>query len=120
MWIKKGEWIQVLTNSSEYRVKAEMTQTMLESLRDSMTKLNATYLFQKEKLASANKRVAELESKILELNDALNSARKAAIPLASLNLAEMFEEEDPIRVSEMRERIKAEGADIVLAELVER
>ena len=119
MWIKRSEWIQILTNSSEHRVKAEMTQTMLESLRESMSKMNTSYQLQKEKLLTAIKRIAELENKILELNDALNIARKAAVPLASLNVAEMFDDEDPVKVSELRERIRAEGADIVLAETME-
>lgn len=119
MWLNKKDWIDFLTASNENRVRATMFEEMIKGQKDTMKTYLAALVREREKCAKLEDRIVRLEEKLLKLNEELNTARKAAVPLQSLNLAEMFEDEDPVRVGEMRARIKAEGADIVLAEAME-
>jgi hypothetical protein len=119
MWVKRSEWIQILTNSSEHRVRAELLQTMSDGWQKTNKELGQAYQVERTKLVKALARIDELEEKILELNDALNVAKKSAQVPLPLNVAEMFDDEDPVKVEELRKRIKSEGADAILVEEME-
>ena len=119
MWIKKSEWVSLLTNSHEYKVRAEMMETQLESYKKSMLTYSNLFGKEKDKNTLLTKRVSELEKKLLEMNEVINSFKRNVIPPTPLNLAEMFDEEDEEEVEKDRERIRKEGADILLAEMME-
>ena len=119
MWIKRAEWVQLLTSSHENKVKAEFLVAQLDSKALALKKYITAHRLEKEKGVLLAKKVAELEDKLLEMNDALNAAKKATLVPAPLDLQAMFDEEDQDEVTKMRARIRSEGADIVLAENME-
>lgn len=127
MWIKRSEWVQMITSANEHRVRAEMLDGAMKgneervlSYKKALNQYAALLRTEKEKNALLSARVTELEAGLVKLQDELNLARKMAIPLQSLNLAEMFDQEDEDKVAEMRKRIKEEGADVVLAKELEK
>ncbi len=127
MWIWKKDWVQLLTSSHENRVRAEMLDGALKgneerilSYKKTLNTYSQSLIREKEKSAELALRVKTLEDALVKKEDELNIARKAALNLPSLNLSDMFEQEDQDKVEEMRKRIKAEGADMVLAQELEK
>jgi len=119
MWIKRADWETLLTDSHENKVKAELLAVQMESKTLALRKYITAHRLEKEKSVALTVRVSELEDKLIELNDALNAAKKAALVPAPLDLQAMFDEEDQEQVKKMRERIRSEGADLVLVEEME-
>jgi len=114
MWVKRAEWINVLTESSAAKAKVSILEDQCTSRMDTIKQYASALKKEREKNALLSARASELEKRLIEMQDLVNKLKTVAPK--PINLAEMFEEEDPAEVERLRQRIKEEGADAVLAE----
>jgi len=115
MWIKRSEWVQQLSSASEWKVKAEMLEAQRTSQMDTIKQYAGALKKEREKNAILSARCAEVEKRVLSLQDQVNGM-KQAVPQQAVNLAEMFDVEDEEEVEKMRKRIREDGAEAVLAD----
>ena len=108
MWIKRAEWVKLLTEKAELQVRAEIEKSWGDSYKKDAVRFN-------QDLSKANVHIKELEARILEMQDELNQANKrAAKPVQVVDAESIFGEDKEI-VEKMRRAIKSDGADALLA-----
>lgn len=108
MWIKRADWVKLLTEATENRVMSQTRLSQLDSKSDALVKSELTNY-------DLVKRVKELESRILEMQDELNQARRAALKPGPVMLDDSLFDEVDEDVQKMRREIAEDGADAVLA-----
>ena len=112
MWIRRAEYEAL----RERKLTAEF---LLEAAKERILRYQQTIA---DLRAAAKVRISELEAGILAANDAAHKVHQevAARPPVPVNLAALFEDEDPDLVEADRQRAKEEGTtDGLLASMDE-
>lgn len=124
MWISKHDWVALVSLSNERKVRVEMLEGNIQGLeerlsgvKNTLRKYNTAYLAEKQKTDIQTALIEKLETKLLELNDEVVMLKKQSPPPFDFNA--MFTDEDPEQVEKMRQRIRDQGADMILVESME-
>lgn len=116
MWIWQRDYVKLLTDSNENKVRAEFTASELKAVTESHRKILQAYRNAVGEIKELKARVAELEKGLLAKEDEVNQLKRVQPP--AFNLTEMFEQEDEAEVAKLRKRILENGADVVLSEAI--